>query len=210
LAKTGKNEVRVTQRAVEILFPDNESSRAAALREAANEPELFQRVMDRFTDGIPSEAALEAFLIRQGFTYTAIPPATRAFRETFLFLENEIGSESYQQERAPVIQSQPNQQVDKHAPMTASHHAPFTHAHGGGKPTSDGGPDLRFAQRKIWLSGVITTRAEAEEFIATINALKAMLKAEEASPAQSVSLGHVANSPTSDLTEEPPLQLPSP
>ena len=93
--KTGKNEVRVTRRAIDIIYPDTEESKAEALRAAAREPELFQAITERFTDGLPSETALQAYLIRQGFTHAAVSPATRAYLETYLFLENAIGSEGY-------------------------------------------------------------------------------------------------------------------
>jgi hypothetical protein len=182
LSKTGKNEVRVTQRAIDILYPDNETSKMEALRAAAREPELFQRITERFTDGLPSAAALEAFLIRQGFTHTAIAPAKRAFFETFLFLENAIGSDSYLQGPPAVIESQPNQQVERDNPM--AHFkltAPANPVSAGNLPESRG-PVVQMAQRKIVLGGIISTRAEAEELITMINGLKAMLKDEEAIP----------------------------
>ncbi len=104
LEKAGKNEVRVTDRAVEIIYPHSSQERAAALRGAAQEPELFQGIMKRFTDGIPSSNALEAFLIREGFTDAAIQPAIKAFRETFLFLEKETENGSYSQQEADVVE----------------------------------------------------------------------------------------------------------
>lgn len=176
LVKTGKNEVRLTPRAVEILYPDTQASRVSALRDAAREPELFQRIMDRFTDGLPSQAALESFLIRQGFTHTAIPAATRAFLDTFLFLENAIGSESYSQAVPMVIESQPNQQFERSPQMNVPQLSPprterpqYQHEQG---PKPFG---VQIKQDMLWLEGVIRNRAEAERVIKAINGLKEML-----------------------------------
>lgn len=177
--KTGKNEVRVTRRAVDILYPDTEASKADALRAAALEPELFQAISERFTDGLPSETALQAYLIRQGFTHSALPPATRAFLETFLFLENTIGSESYSRPQETVIESQTNQRVERDQPMSSVSQTP--HPLGvlrgaPGKPLLPiEGFDVRIWQKTIWLAGTVRNRSEADELIATINALKMML-----------------------------------
>lgn len=203
LAKVGKNEVRLTTRAVEILYPDTQASRVLALREAAREPELFQRIMDRFTDGLPSQAALESFLIRQGFTHTAIPSATRAFLDTFLFLENAIGSESYSQAALAVVESQPNQQVERNLPMTIATQTarPVNNPalNTGTQVEASEGYDVRIHQKRIWLAGTIRDRAEAEELIATINALKPMLP--DATGADSPSRPAVRN-PADDIDLE--------
>jgi hypothetical protein len=179
--KTGKNEVRVTRRAVEILYPDTDASKAEALRAAAREPELFQKISERFTDGLPSETALEAYLIRQGFTHAAVQPATRAFLETFLLLENAIGSGSYLEASDRVIESQPNQPVKKADSMN-SHTQTAQRADSPGIPTGNSirtveGYDVRIWRKTIYLGGTVRTRSEAEELIATIEALKMMLPA---------------------------------
>lgn len=200
LEKAGKNEVKVTRRAVDILYPDTDDSKAVALHEAANEPDLFKAISDRFTDGRPSEAAIEAFLIRQGYTHAAVRPATRAYLETFLFLENATGSESYSQRGDPVVESQSNQLVERNLPMTiaaqtarpVNNPAPAT----GTQVETTEGYDVRIHQKRIWLAGTIRDRAEAEELIATINALKPMLP--EATGADSPSRPPVRD-PADDL-----------
>lgn len=183
--KTGKNEVRVTRRAIEILYPDTDESKSEALRAAAQEPELFKSISERFTDGLPSEAALQSYLIRQGFTHVAVGPATRAFLETFLFLENAIGSGSYSDRRDPVIESQPNQLVERsahmNAPMQTLARSDSPAGAVGKRDTNIDGFDVRIWQKTIYLGGTVRTRSEAEELITTINALKMMLPAEEQS-----------------------------
>jgi len=184
--KTGKNEVRVTRRAVDIIYPDTEASKSEALLAAAREPELFRAISERFTDGMPSEAALESYLIRQGFTHTAVGPATRAYRETFLFIENAIGSESYPARRGDMIESQSNQPTEGVQPMyqpplPTQRSAPPAMLSGNSVPAVDG-YEVRLAQKAIWLSGVVRTQTDADDLIAAINALKPMLPAPEAAP----------------------------
>lgn len=186
LEKAGKNEVRVSRRAVDILYPDSEDSKAAALHEAANEPDLFNAISLKFPDGRPSEAAIESFLIRQGYTHTAVRPATRAYLETFLFLENATGSESYSQSGGTVIESQTNQRVERGPQMIAASHSQS-------RPENPPFPALKLPvpfgvqikEDMIWLEGVIRNRAEAERVIKAINGLKEMLPetVSEAAPA---------------------------
>lgn len=179
--KTGKNEVRVTRRAIEILYPDTDETKAEALRAAAREPELFKAISQRFTDGLPSETALRAYLIRQGFTNAAVGPASRAFLETFLFLENAIGSGSYFDGCDPVIESKQNQMVERSSQMNAPMQTPSRSDSPVGSMEKTGlaveGYDVRIWQKTIYLGGTVRTRDEAEELITTINALKTMLPA---------------------------------
>lgn len=187
LEKAGKNEVRVTSRAVEILHPDSQASKLAAIREAAREPELFQRVLERFTDGLPSANALHSFFVKEGFTDTAIPSAIRAFQETFASVENANESESYFHAPRGVEESQPNPKVEEHEAMSAAMHSD---ARAGSPNAASGrpnampisapeGPQFQWVQKRIWLGGVISDQAEAEELIAFINAVKPMLKQDD-------------------------------
>lgn len=181
LERAGKSEVRVTRRAVEILYPDTAASLAQALTDAAKEPELFQAIADRFTDGRPSENAIEAFLIRQGYTHTAVRPATRAFLETFLFLENTIGNEGHSQSAPETIEAQQDQQVERR-PQGSSASQTFLRAEvlppSVGKAADQSqGYDVRIHHKRLFLAGTVEHQAEADELIATILALKPMLRA---------------------------------
>ena len=102
-----------------------------------------------------------------------------SFFETFLFLENTIGDDSYQREQKVELESQRNHVVEKDEPMThfnqTAQPAPMT----AGKTADVSGPVVQMAQRKIVLGGTVSTRAEAEELITMINGLKPMLKGEE-------------------------------
>jgi hypothetical protein len=88
LEKAGTGDVKVTQRAVEILHGIEESDRNEATIEAAYAPQLFRDIHERFPDGIPSEGVIRSYLIQQDFVDVAISPAITAFMETYRAVEH--------------------------------------------------------------------------------------------------------------------------
>lgn len=180
LQSAGKSEVRVTPRAVEVLYPDSPRSRAAALRAAAEEPELFQSIVVRFEDGRPSENALRSYLVKEGFTNTAIPAAIKAYNETFEFLENEVEDERTSPAPSERLESSANQPLMEsstmQAPTQISRPSDATHL----ALTPGQGASIQFANKMIALGGVISTPDEADELIATLTALKPMLRKADA------------------------------
>lgn len=111
LEKAGKGGVRVSQLAVEVLHPDNESKRREALVGAAFTPELFDQIRTKFPDGgVPSENALRSYLAKSGFAESAISPAVTSFIETCRFLEQERAYESQSGARRPGLESPLNTQ----------------------------------------------------------------------------------------------------
>lgn len=185
LEKAGKNEVRVSKRAVEILHPDSAQTGADALLAAAQEPELFQRIMERFVDGSPSRNALESFLIKEGFSDTAVPSAIRAFQDTTLYVENTIESESHLQLRSGVEESEPNQEVERGSPMHAAQHTQKTPIEAGrsaGFRSTHGDvekPIYQVFDNKIWLGGVVANQKEAKELVTFINAMMPLLRSSD-------------------------------
>lgn len=85
--KAGKGQIRVTQTLVDILYPDSEEDKRAALLAAGLGPALFKNIYERFSDGTPSESALKAWLMRENFLDRAISPVTRSYLETIRFLQ---------------------------------------------------------------------------------------------------------------------------
>ena len=83
-------ETRVSDLAVRILaFPPGSPERRGALGEAANRPELFGELDQRFGRGQASDAAVRAWLITRGFIPPAAEAAARSYRETKQLLEFE-------------------------------------------------------------------------------------------------------------------------
>lgn len=92
--KAGKGQIRVTQTAVDILHPDQPTTKRNALRRAAFSPAVFQQINDSFSDGTPSEEALKSWLMRQNFLDRAINPVIKAYLETCHYLRQEKAFES--------------------------------------------------------------------------------------------------------------------
>src|ERR1043166_9307787 len=61
LEKVRKGEVRISQLAIDILHPNRDADRNAALIRAAFSPPLFKTVQDRFPDHRFSEDALRSY-----------------------------------------------------------------------------------------------------------------------------------------------------
>lgn len=185
LEKTGKNEVRVSRLAIEILYPDSSQSKADAIREAADKPELFRDINERFSDGQPSENALRAYLMKQDFTHAAVPSAIKAYMETVLFVENATGNESYGSSPDEGLGIVENQQVGSEAaemkPQSRNAFAPQQQDSSKGKQPAS----VQFVDKSIWLNGVLENQEEAGEFITVLTALKPMLPAKPSSEAPS-------------------------
>ncbi len=93
--RAGKGELRVTSRALAILHPNSNEERDQNLRMAAMEPNLFRELAERFPNMIPPEDGVVTYLNRQGFNRTAVRPASKAYLQTLLFLEESGVSESH-------------------------------------------------------------------------------------------------------------------
>ncbi len=100
--RAGKGEMRVTARALAILHPNSENERLQNLRMAAMEPNLFRELGERFPNIVPPEDGVMTYLNRQGFNQNAIRPATKAYLQTLLFLEESGVSESHGVEESNV------------------------------------------------------------------------------------------------------------
>jgi hypothetical protein len=105
LEKAGKGEVRVSPLAVSIMHPNHTGERLQALKEAARNPPAFKQILERFPNGMPSKAALESWLVREGYQDRAIAPVVRSFLETMSFIRSEgveLEGEDSQNEREPL------------------------------------------------------------------------------------------------------------
>jgi len=92
-ADAGKGLLRLTPLALDILEPESDASRRAALATAAFKPELFAALQERFPERLPSEPNLRAHLLRQHFTSAAIKSVIPAYLETCEYLASAQGSE---------------------------------------------------------------------------------------------------------------------
>jgi hypothetical protein len=121
-------DLRVSERAMHILFPQSKEEKINALRLAADEPRLFTELAERFPGGVQNDELLRNYLLRNGFAQSAVTQAIQAYRETSEFVAQESsGYDSPSQpkkEGAQMISPPTLQSEDKfHSPTVALHSA---------------------------------------------------------------------------------------
>jgi len=174
LRKTGKNEVSVTARAVDILHPDSEKDKARAVLDAANEPELFQELNERFPDAVPSENALRSYLLKSGFTDAALPQAIRAYVDTCHYARQFWDYESHRYGGPAVSESAEDEQFSE-VPVQ-----PIT-AQANGQPvmpptTAADEPQFNVvSMSRIVLGGSVNSKEDADRVIKFMNAMRDLL-----------------------------------
>ncbi|MEM7059309.1 MAG: hypothetical protein AAF557_17125 [Pseudomonadota bacterium] len=89
LDKLPESQVKVSQTAVDILYPESPLDRSQAIQIAANGPKLFAELNEKFEGHMPSEENLSAFLLRKGFLDRALSPVIRSFVKTMEFVRGE-------------------------------------------------------------------------------------------------------------------------
>lgn len=77
---------RVSDRALDIIEPESEQSKADALRAAAYSPKILADLFERY-DQKPTEASLSAYLVRSGFIPSAVDALAKSFEETYDLLD---------------------------------------------------------------------------------------------------------------------------
>lgn len=80
------DDYRVSDRTVAILHPHNPQEKNDALVAAAKAPALFAEVLENFKGVLPSDENLRAYLIRRGFSESAIGPVIVTLRDTLAFI----------------------------------------------------------------------------------------------------------------------------
>jgi hypothetical protein len=84
-------EAKISERALQILFPNSAEERQSAIHAAANEPQLFAELNERFPGG-GSDALLRNYLTRRNFSPNALDDVILAFKETAEFVLQEVAS----------------------------------------------------------------------------------------------------------------------
>ncbi len=79
-------EIRVSDRAMQILHPHSDAERKEALRAAALEPELFRDLAQRFPGNLPNDEILRNYLVRNKFAPQAVEATVLAYKETIEFV----------------------------------------------------------------------------------------------------------------------------
>lgn len=177
IEKAGKNEVKVSRRALEIFHPDSPADKAAAIVQAAYEPELFAELRDRGWAETLHEGAIRSYLFKNHFTDVAIPPAIRAFVDTCRFAQQFLENESHRSSPPSVKESLLYQgDMDGEPLMTSHAQGPFRGERLVASPNNMTEPQFNnVAKGVILLGGAVRSRADAEYVIAMMTAMKSML-----------------------------------
>ena len=91
----------VSNLAMAIMYPTDETEKYESAKEAALSPSLFRELYDHFGGRLPSDKNLEVYLLRNNFSKSAVGLAISAFRETLDFLELEGGLAAVPEQEPP-------------------------------------------------------------------------------------------------------------
>lgn len=172
----GRDGMRVTQRALDILANEPGSlDRIAAIEAAAKEPDLFEEIFTQFPRGA-SDQALKSFLItRKKFLPSACTAVIRAFRETARLLDEESGgSERVQEEATEYVERDAESAgiQSRRSEAVVEQKAP---SHPSAKDNRSNGPEISFSGDIIRLSGNIRNQPDAQKVIDFLTATKHFL-----------------------------------
>lgn len=86
--RAGKGELRVTDRAKAILYPDSDDERRHNVEAAALDPPLWRDLWEKFPGMfMPPEGGVSTYLNRAGFNTNTIRPAIKAYLSTLAYWE---------------------------------------------------------------------------------------------------------------------------
>ena len=116
LEKVKGGGLRVSDLAINILFPEGKDRSQQAIREAAFAPGLFSDIRERWPDNPPTDDSLRTYLIRRQFAHSAIGEVIQNYRETIELVAHEPSG--YDPSSAPPEDRKMQEpQVTPHAPQ---------------------------------------------------------------------------------------------
>ncbi|MCF8033808.1 MAG: hypothetical protein K9K66_18555 [Desulfarculaceae bacterium] len=88
IEKQGEDYI-VSDLAMVIMYPQDEAEKREAIKEAALSPVLFRELYDHFGGRVPGNKNLEIYLLRNGFSKSAVGLTISAFGETMEYMASE-------------------------------------------------------------------------------------------------------------------------
>jgi len=88
LDKIGGKNLKITERGMDIIHPQNKPDKDKAIQEASQNPPIFAEILKHFGKDLPSDDTLKAYLVRRtptGYTETATKTVIKSFRDTLDF-----------------------------------------------------------------------------------------------------------------------------
>lgn len=74
-------EARISDLAMRIMFPDDSAEKRNAIEAAAFKPAVFAEIREKWPDRPPGDDSLRSFLVRKGFTESALEQVIQFYRE---------------------------------------------------------------------------------------------------------------------------------
>jgi hypothetical protein len=170
IEKVAKGQIRVSKTAVSILHWADEAERREAIAKAGTAPVLFRRIRDSFED--PSDRTITSYLVKEGFTDTAIPAVLKSYKETNRFLADAGVSESYGRGGDEGTESFSDYNEDEgemiQTPPPPAMPQPSRQAVASSAKEGQDGLSVRFDLRSVAISGHTNSPAELREFITAL------------------------------------------
>ncbi len=94
-------DLKISERGMAYLHPEEPSERVTAIKEAATEPELFAALAERFPGAVVNEELIRNYLLRNNFTPAAASNVINAYRDTMELVNREAGQRPLEPEEAP-------------------------------------------------------------------------------------------------------------
>jgi hypothetical protein len=111
LERLDKDEFKISELGMRLLFHKNPAEYAEALYEAATKPPLFAEFLIEYQNTVPHEDIMRPRLIRQGFAQSAVATVIECYRETMKFVsdnsvgytpkDNDVAEETMQTQQPP-------------------------------------------------------------------------------------------------------------
>jgi hypothetical protein len=158
---------------------DRDEEKRGALVAAATAPALFKRIRDTFDQ--PSDKTIPSFLMKEGFTDTAVGPVLKSYNETNAFLAASGVTESYRNGGSAGADSPPDADDDEDEIMeTDELEKPEAKPDkaGGVKMYSSGPLDFNLTSSGLRITGSTNSSAQLKAFIEKLNALAVLLPEE--------------------------------
>lgn len=174
LEKSGKGNVRVTDRAISLIHSIDKREKVEAAELAAASPQLFADILERFPHSARSENSIRAFLVQKGFTQKAMKSVIANFQGTNQFVELLRDSENYKHEEGrPEPASEPDIEEPQNTQEKSQSKNEGTIR--GAIFGNEGPLDFNLSSTGLGVAGATTSAAELKAFIAKLEALITLL-----------------------------------
>ncbi len=162
LEEVAGDKVKVSQRAVSILFPSTAQEKQTAINEAAFQHPLFLAIKEEWQGARPSDENLRVFLIRRKFAADALDRVIEVYRQTMDLVTKESGED--------VAENPDPKSQHQEKPMIPGHQSPRVALPPPGAPMR-----ISFNGELLEVSAIIADGEAVDRLVKALQANKALL-----------------------------------